>query len=1521
MPIEKDLKNTIETFNSTSDKTGVLSTVEKKKNFFNMKKLLSTHRFQSRKNFLLKPINLATVLTFLPFAFGFTEFAFKKCTRENSDELFNKNLPAFTFLKPKINFETFEYIYKANLLNSDQTKFIDFSFKKNYDKTFLFGHPKFIAKLQTPKQFSRKKFNGLSYNFYTTKSLYSLNNLYNNLDELPSYLQGFFQSDENLFHDKDSFSPSKNLALFSKKPYTETVKIKPLVDPSEEKSLFTNKNLFQQKRTFLIKLTPTNLKENLNLVNTADKQRKSLPLITLETNSLKNNFYKNRLTFYKNLNHLNTELQNLFIEKTIWALPNTFIEKNSKINSEETDSTFFKKLATQFSEIDETVLIDTLLQDFNKKLISNELTSSRLMSGYKYPDMTRFDLRWFYTQKSLFGDWVSLGLKLEKSTLLSGTQNYNFTITNLPTFLIETKKVMLKNLDHNKVYYNGPALFLDPQKALDWKTHGDKTPVLSNDGKLLSKHDPIKQTLRSWCQNYISPFNPLIQPRENFFGIFHSPQFSLNKKNPDFSEFTKKSLLQLKYNPQHDRLYFAPASIDGNFASFKYSVHIPSSTSNNSFVRGLDVNLSPHKDSFDKNEFGAKLTNLATSPSGEQFVPVIQIQFPKFTTKTAKLTNYSPIFDLGITGKLDYNISTDFLAEKSFVIKRVSGRYKKISSVFSKKRKSNPVLVDNWEPLTSNSWLVVSQLSFAVFVFQTLKALADTYGRELLGYLLDLVSAVGFVDDSIKKQIEILMGQREKGFRVFLKSRKNFKDIAGIKKLLPEIYELIWFLRNSAREFALSKTLPHGVLLIGPPGTGKTLLVQALAGEAQVPVVALSGSSLIEPGASGAVKLELAFQEARQLAPCILFIDEMDTLAQKRSKVSQHPMGRDELVESLALSSYEKPTTRSPLEFISKDQEKQSQLTSPFQSEPKHAQLSLLMQLLIEVDGIKARDGVIVIGATNRPEVLDPAILRPGRFDKILHVDLPGQQKRIDILKLYGQSLGYESEISWNYLGQRTAGFTAADLATLMNESAMKAILNETAHTIETIEHGIDRITSSQSEKHTIIKRTESFSSSEFKTLSFSSKLAILRFAYYQAGKIVVSHILETHPKVLVAYLWPRRTTIRSLQITTNLQNSVFQFAKLGELNERVIGSYAGKAAEFLFLENFSKGNTELISQSLFSNLSTLGLDDLLFAQKLIYSLLEKWSFYSKQFHLQKTVTLLQNLNTREFYENEEKMDLYNDLMEGIETPPMIESLEEMSSLVSKEEKEELVRLHNRQRYHSIPWWQEETSNALEFVAKNTSNWSRLYLWNPEQNERNPEWFPPDEFYHSSRSFSGLKNVKIAFHNLVTRSHKSKRRYKTKTERSINFEKPKFNSLRSSKDINFNWNEVAKITRDYSVHSLVLQGFNKALLILNQNRELLDRIVIELLYQEILRKPELDKILADFKELQPNPNIPLDTSSSFSTNKAGEKMQVLSIESENQKNALEINSQQKHQFKIIESSWGIQSRKKLPRWIDFVSLK
>lgn len=1456
MRIEKDFKNTIEEVNLTS--------AENKNRGVPLKKWVSTHRLNSRQKINLKPLNLATILTFFPFALGFSQFLADKSNFGNTNPFFEKNLPVLKSFRPKLKFETFEYVSKSALFNDSslnkKNKSTSSKMNLGNHSKFLFGQPQFLAKIKKPQSFINKNLIGVSCHFYMLPSgnflskLSSFETLARNLDELPSYLKGLRKTPK-----KHSIEP---LDIFSKAENYQINFAIPVEPGKGETSLYSKKPL--------LSLSTTN---KLSLVKSLENTGKKVNGVSQQNSFLNNEFYKNRFCFYKNLEQLNSELQALFLEKNISALPYPKMnfgedapEKNINVIQNQEKSTLLQILLKYKVESDDNFVVENILKDLEKKTLCQDLPGFRLMSGYNYPDMTDVDLHWFYTfkkyypfgAKSFSSKNFTEEIKMETSTVSSSSKTYLFDVKKLPRFLIETKDVLFRNIDRNKVFYTGPALILDSQKNLDWKTYGE-------------------ENLRTWFHNYISPLNPFAQTRDNFFGIYSSPEFLKNVKTPDFSSFENPYLYRLHYFKNQNPPIWGPVALSpqSNFEPYNSLLHVAVEEKGKVVLKkGVDVLL---------------LKKDNSSP-GYDFLPIVKIQQPKFTNQPLVLDNfegYSPVFDLGVTSTPDYNFSADFFRETGILAKKSSGSYRKLASLFSKAKSSTSVLANNWEPLSSRSWLVVTQLSFAVLIFQVLKSLADNYGRELLGYLLDLVSSLGILDDSLKQEIEILMGQREKGFRVISESPKNFSDIVGIKKLLPEIYEVVWFLRNSAREFTLSKTVPRGILLTGPPGTGKTLLVQALAGEARVPVVVLSGSSLIEPGESGALKLEMVFQEARQVAPCIVFIDEIDTLAQKRTGVVQNPMGPDELLESL--TSFQNATPKSPLEIMRSSQENEDTEKERENSNQPHSQqdqLSLLTQFLIELDGIQGRDGVVVIGATNRPEVLDPALLRPGRFDKILQVGLPGQQKRVDILQFYGQGLGYKGNIPWNYLGERTAGFTAADLATLMNESTIKAILNQSTHTIETIEHGINRLTTSESEKYTIIKtKTPSspkinFGNRNADPLTIPSKISILRLAYYQAGKIVLSYLLKTHPKSIVASLWPRRPTIRSVQITTNLQNSVFQFAKVGEINDRLVGCYAGKAAEFLFVDNFSSSKS--------SQISTLGLEDLLFGQKLIYSMLEKWAFFSKKSQIQKTISLPSNINSREFRENLEKLDFYNQYLETIQTPPMHQALEAQTTSLSSN-KDSSIANSNSQMYYAIPWWQQEVSSELEFVEKNFTNWSRFYLSNPEQSERNPEWLPPDEFYHSS---SGLKNVKLAFANIAKRKAQKKPLKKVQQSLPENIEGTK--SSTKEKHTTFPWNDVTKLTRDYPVHSLVLQSLNKGLLILNQNRELLDRIVVELLYNEILRQPEIESLLKDFQYNISAPEL-------------------------NQNEIPELDQKTKH-IEILESAWGPRSKKPMPRWIDFANL-
>jgi ATP-dependent Zn protease len=1430
---------------------------------FSLTTWIENSRLRVRKALVSNPMNVPTILGFLPFGVAFFHFvSTTKKSDSKTESFFSKNLPIFVNFKPQLNYETFQYISASTLKNRGTLS----------HSTFFFGQPKFVAKCKNrnsnekPASFLNfeKKVSGLHLSFYTVPSGSFFNQIdksTRNLDELPSYVQGLrkmrqvdddksltFYSESVSFHTKKEeqvieeigFNPKFISPLilensFAEKLETNQNKFFNFWKLKQPLHFVTNKNLTDESFK-----TPSNLLPKISLVKSTSLDTAGLsPGV-----SVKNTFFKNKIEYFKSVEQLDAVNENLFLRRNF---PFLFeIDEDNEDFLSESDSDSPESLQTekdlvlphfseQKSEIENNSVLETILRTLEQETISDDISSCRLMSGYNYPDTASDNLAWYYKQNSFFRNFFSQDLQPDHLPTLFSTTKYKVKIQNIPSFSIETKNITVTSKTDNKVFYTGPGLLLDSKKALDWK---------------LSKADGF--SLRTWFHNYMSPLNPLSPTPKNFIGR--------SAKSLNFSEFENFSLFQ-DVLPEGQEERESPFPFSDIFISPSQSSWYPPASPSNflektGFTRGYDILLSKEDDPIEKTEF----------------LPIIETRDPVFKTASKKpFKGYSSLFDLGITAKPDYKFSLEFSQDPTTRYDLNSGRYLPPISIFSTQSRS--LRVDNWEPLTTQSWLVISQWSFFLFSFQVYKSFVASYGKEIVAYLLNLIAALGILDDALKQELEYWMGERDKGFRVLLDSKKTFRDIVGVEKFLPELSEVIWFLRNAGREFQLSRTLPRGILLTGPPGTGKTLLVQALAGEAKIPVVVLSGSSLIEPGESGGTKLEMAFQEAKQVAPCIVFIDEIDTLAQKRLGIVQrNPMAQDGIVELLIENEHPllDPTEK---EFNEARVVEDPHALEP--DEPTREQITLLTQLLIEVDGIKGRDGLLVIGATNRPEVLDPALLRPGRFEKRIHVGLPTPEKRVEILQFYGNQLGYQSGIPWDYLGERTVGFSAADLAALMNESAIKAILNQSYHNVKTIEHGIDRLTTSESEKHIVVK-TKSRDSALF---SIPSKLSIVRLAYYQAGKVLVSYFLENHPKSVFASLWPRRPTIRSLQIAKNLQNSVFEFAQLPELQDRVVGVYGGKAAETLFLEKFSVRRHV--------HRSTLGVEDLVFAQNLISFILEK-SLYSKKSKIQKLLAVIPNKNPREFQLVPEQMDVYNELLEEIEMPPMKKTLELNTSSLKSTDEDEYEAL-NAQVYYPVPWWQQETSNEFLLHPKNPGRWTRFFLYNPEMNERNVEWIPPDVFYHR---LSSLKNVKTAFTALQKLKKEQKKLTSVETEKSSEPNQESKKTQYPRQNVHFSWNEIPKITREYPAQSLALQSFNKALVLLNQNRELLDQLVVELLYQEILRKPDIERLVKDFTKIQPT------------------KVEIDVFES----------SKDIKPLKLIESAWGPKSRKPMPRWIDFTIL-
>jgi cell division protease FtsH len=298
--------------------------------------------------------------------------------------------------------------------------------------------------------------------------------------------------------------------------------------------------------------------------------------------------------------------------------------------------------------------------------------------------------------------------------------------------------------------------------------------------------------------------------------------------------------------------------------------------------------------------------------------------------------------------------------------------------------------------------------------------LANKWLPDLLGWIVPLLFFVGIWGFFFRR-----MGGAEGGVMSFARSRAKiyaddevqvrFADVAGVDEAEDELKEIVEFLKTPKKYTNLGGRIPKGVLLVGPPGTGKTLLARAVAGEAKVPFFSLSGSEFVEMFVGvGAARIRDLFQQAEAKAPCIVFIDELDALGKTRV---QSPMGSHEEREQT------------------------------------------LNQLLAEMDGFDSRKGVIIMGATNRPEVLDPALLRPGRFDRQVLVDKPDVKGREEILRIHAKGVKIAPNVDLKIVAARTAGFAGADLANLVNEAALLAARNDkTSVDMKDFESAIDRL-------------------------------------------------------------------------------------------------------------------------------------------------------------------------------------------------------------------------------------------------------------------------------------------------------------------------------------------------------------------------------------------------------------------------------------------------------------------------------
>ncbi len=360
----------------------------------------------------------------------------------------------------------------------------------------------------------------------------------------------------------------------------------------------------------------------------------------------------------------------------------------------------------------------------------------------------------------------------------------------------------------------------------------------------------------------------------------------------------------------------------------------------------------------------------------------------------------------------------------------------------------------------------------------------------------------------------------------------TFADVAGLDEAKVEVMEIVEFLKNPKKYTALGGKIPKGALLVGPPGTGKTLLAKAMAGEAQVPFFSLSGSDFVEMFVGvGASRVRDLFKQAREKAPCIIFIDEIDAIGRARGK-------------NAMMSNDEREST--------------------------------LNQMLVEMDGFGTDTGIIVLAATNRPDVLDSALLRPGRFDRQISIDKPDLKGREDIFKVHLKPIKISKTLDIHKLAEQTPGFAGADIANVCNEAALIAARKgKDAVDMEDFQDAVDRVIGGLEKKNKIISPDE-------------KKI----IAYHEAGHAICGWYLEHAYPLLKVTIVPRGTAALGYAQYTPKEQYLYN---TDQLNDQICMTLGGRASEDIFFGKISTGaqnDLQQITRIAYAMVTVYGMND-----------------------------------------------------------------------------------------------------------------------------------------------------------------------------------------------------------------------------------------------------------------------------------------------------------------------------------------
>lgn len=488
-----------------------------------------------------------------------------------------------------------------------------------------------------------------------------------------------------------------------------------------------------------------------------------------------------------------------------------------------------------------------------------------------------------------------------------------------------------------------------------------------------------------------------------------------------------------------------------------------------------------------------------------------------------------PLLNMGKTSEVNYNEFIEIVdKQKVEEMKITPGAYvTSVEGVYTKEKdgKKNKIafktIVPKTDEETNSLMQLIEDKNIKVEIVDEVSA---NFLRNMLVSAIPYILLIGGMFLLLKNLGGGAGGANAKAFefgnsraKLEKDGKTRFTDVAGADEEKEELSELVEFLKNPRKFVNMGAKIPRGVLLVGPPGTGKTLLARAVAGEANVPFYSISGSEFVEMFVGvGAGRVRDMFKKAKQTAPCIIFIDEIDAVGRQRG--SGIGGGHDEREQTLN-------------------------------------------QLLVEMDGFSGNEGIIMLAATNRADVLDPALLRPGRFDRQIQVANPDKRARAAILEVHARNKKFTPDVNFENVAQRTPGFSGAELANVLNEAALLAVRQgHQLITVEDIDEAIDRVIggpAKKSRKYTEKERT--------------------LVAYHEAGHAIIGLTLEDANKVQKVTIIPRGQA-GGYNLMTPKEETYFQTKS--QLMASITGFMGGRVAEEVFFGDVTSGAHNDIEQA-----------------------------------------------------------------------------------------------------------------------------------------------------------------------------------------------------------------------------------------------------------------------------------------------------------------------------------------------------